>query len=75
MAKLDFRSELTKIVCPTLVVCGEKDSANKKASTELAERIPNAQLSIIEGCGHVVNQQAPGALAEQLKVFWKESLS
>ncbi len=71
MAKLDFRSELTKIVCPTLVVCGEKDSANKKASTELAEKIPNAQLSIIEGCGHVVNQQAPGALAEQLKVFWK----
>ena len=52
-------------------MCGEKDSANKKASTELAEQIPNAQLIIIEGCGHVVNQQAPGALAEQLKVFWK----
>lgn len=30
MAKLDFHSELTNIICPTLVVCGEKDSANKR---------------------------------------------
>ena len=59
MAKLDFHSELTNIICPTLVVCGEKDSANKKASTELAEKIPNAQLSII-GCGHVVNHKRQG---------------
>lgn len=31
MAELDFGMKLGSITCPTLVVCGEKDAANKKS--------------------------------------------
>ena len=31
MAELDFSDSLNQISCPALVVCGEKDKANKKA--------------------------------------------
>lgn len=71
MAELDFSTGLGSITCPTLVVCGEKDTANKKASEEMAERIPGANLSLIPGSGHEVNQQAPKWLAEVLYDFWR----
>ena len=39
---------------PTLIVCGEKDSANIKSAYYLSENIKNAKLKIIENTGHVV---------------------
>ena len=72
MADLDFSLKLGSITYPTLVVCGEKEAANKKASEELSERIPEASLSLIPGSGHEVNQQAPIRLAEVLNGFWKD---
>ena len=36
MAELDFTESLHNVSCPVLIVCGEKDNANKKASKELA---------------------------------------
>ena len=72
MADLDLSGGLDSFVCPTLVVCGEKDKANRKASEELAERIPNASLRLIPGSGHEVNRQAPARLADVLEVFWKK---
>lgn len=30
MAELDFSDSLYKVSCPVLIVCGEKDTANKK---------------------------------------------
>ena len=32
MTELDFSSALSGISCPTLVICGEKDAANRRAS-------------------------------------------
>lgn len=66
MMDLDFSDSLQKVTCPVLVVCGEKDSANKKASMELADKLENARLQIIPGAGHEVNVEAPEALAEVL---------
>lgn len=71
MADLNFSLELSAVTCPSLIVCGEKDTANKKASAELAKRIPNAQMSLISGCGHEVNQQAPTQLSKVLRNFWE----
>lgn len=36
MAELDFGDSFCKVFCPVLIVYGEKDNANKKASKELA---------------------------------------
>lgn len=71
MMKLDFSSSIQGISCPTLVVCGERDTANKKASTELASLLKNADLQIIRDSGHEVNMEAPERLAQALCVFYK----
>lgn len=72
MKKLDFSNKVQKINCPTLVVCGEKDSANIKSAYYLSENIKNAKLKIIENTGHVVNEEKPQILAKVLEQFYKE---
>lgn len=70
MAKLDFSGSLRQVSCPALILCGEKDSANKKAAAELAGAWKRAELQVIGGCGHEVNVEAPERLAELLQGFW-----
>lgn len=41
MMDLDFSHQLRDIRCKVLVVCGEKDRANRSASLQLAELIPD----------------------------------
>ncbi len=66
MRKLDFTSQIKTIQCPTLVLCGEKDRANKKSAYYLAENIPHAELRMIKRTGHIVNEENPKVLAEIL---------
>jgi len=70
MAALDFSGPVRNISCPTLVVCGGKDSANKKAAVELTGLLPHVKLQIIRGVGHEVNLEAPERLAEALRDFY-----
>lgn len=71
MAALDFSDSLSRVTCPVLVVCGERDSANKKASIGLAESLPQAKFEEIPGAGHEVNLEAPEKLAASLRKFYK----
>lgn len=71
MSELDFSDALDKIACPTLIICGEKDSANRKASEKLAEKIKNAKLTIVGKAGHEINIDAPEKLAEILQEFYR----
>lgn len=71
MMELDFSSSIQKVSCPALVVCGERDSVNKKASEELAGFLKDAELQIVSGSGHEVNIEAPEKLAELLRGFYK----
>ena len=66
MADLDFSGRLKDISCPCLVLCGTKDSANKKAAKGLAENIKGAEFHFIENAGHEVNTDNPDKLAELL---------
>lgn len=70
MKDLDFSGKVQKIRCPTLVLCGEKDSANRKSAEYLAQNIKGARMKILENTGHVVNEENPKALAEILKEFY-----
>lgn len=70
MLKLDFRKDLEKISCPVLVVCGERDAANRRAAFGLQKKIPTARLCLIPGAGHEVNRDAPEQLGRVLKQFW-----
>ena len=72
MKKLDFSNKVQEIKCPTLIVCGEKDSANIKSAYYLSENIKNAKLKIIENTGHVVNEEKSQILAKVLEQLYKE---
>ena len=49
MMPLDFSDSLPQISCPALVICGEKDTANKKASVKMADILSNAEFSELKG--------------------------
>lgn len=67
MSDMDFTSGLDKVACPVLVLCGEKDSANRKAAVKLAQMLPNAEFGIVENAGHEVNVDNPQKLAEVIE--------
>lgn len=71
MLDLDLQRDLGKIACPTLVICGGKDRANRQAALDLKARLPSAELCIMEGVGHEVNVEAPEALGAVLNTFWR----
>lgn len=70
MIDLDFSQDLDKITCPTLLICGKKDTANIKALKNLVKEINGAQIQIIDNVGHEVNKDNPEKLACNLKLFY-----
>lgn len=70
MKSLDFSGNLKEVSCPVLVICGERDLFNKKASLELFQKLPRACLRIVEGAGHELNKEAPERLAKALESFY-----
>jgi pimeloyl-ACP methyl ester carboxylesterase len=59
MITTDTRAELERIAAPTLVMVGEHDvitpldaGPDGAGARYLAERIPGAELCVLEGCGH-----------------------
>ena len=70
MAELDFSDSLHKVSCPVLIVCGEKDNANKKASKELASYLSDSHFHELLKAGHEANTEAPEELAAVLQEFY-----
>lgn len=70
MMPLDLSAALPRVSCPVLVLCGSRDRANRAASEQLAELLPNARLRVIRGAGHELNLQAPARLAKILSRFY-----
>lgn len=54
---------LSRIQCPTLVMTGELDTWSPPSQhREIAAAIPNAELVIVPGAGHMIQLEAPGAV-------------
>lgn len=70
LTNLDFSHQLLEIKCPVMMICGEKDIVNKKASRHLHQHIKGSRLAIIENAGHEVNLDNPGKLAKVISGFW-----
>ena len=70
MAELDFRDSLHNVSCPVLIVCGEKDNANKKASKELCHYLNNSYFHELMKTGHEANIEAPEELTIVLQQFY-----
>jgi 3-oxoadipate enol-lactonase len=72
LAELDLRPELSKVKMPVLVLVGEHDEATPPPmSHELAALLPNARLTILTGCAHVPQLQAPQAFLDAIAHFLK----
>ena len=61
--------------CNTLILCGEKDFANRAAAFKLKENIPNAKLQLVENAGHEINIDTPEKLGIILDRFYEVSLN
>lgn len=59
---------LTQITCPTLVLCGREDALCPVAYHEaMASAIPNADLQVLSGCGHLSPMERPEAVTAALR--------
>jgi 3-oxoadipate enol-lactonase len=52
--------ELEKVAVPAHIVVGDEDRLTPPAmSRQMAERIPGARLTLVEGAGHLSNIEQP----------------
>ncbi len=71
----DYQAELRRCKVPTLVLCGEHAGISAvKRSSFLAELIPYAHLSLIEGAGHLPTLEQPDATTEALRGWLRQPL-
>lgn len=65
---------LSKIRCPTLVICGEDDGmVPAENSRQLADAIANAKLELIAQCGHLPMLEQPDMVARLVTGFFDET--
>ena len=66
----DQQSFLSKIKCPTLLLCGEQDQiCSPKRHKFMAELIEGAKLTIIKNAGHLPTLEQPEATNEALRAW------
>lgn len=66
----DVMERLGEIQVPTLVICGTEDRLTPpRYSTYLRDHIPEAQLVLVEGAGHMVMLERPEEVEEAVARF------
>jgi len=60
---------LARVRAPTLLVVGDRDAASLPSARELAAALPDAQLEVVAGAGHVVNLAQPERVNALLREF------
>lgn len=70
----DNRAALAALTVPALVLCGERDAVCPVSThEEMAELIPGAELSVVEGAGHLSTIDRPRRVADAL-LEWTEKI-
>lgn len=66
----DARPRLPEITCPALVLVGEGDRLTPlEISEEIHSLIPNSELAVIEGSGHLSTLEEPEKVTNTLRDF------
>lgn len=69
----DLRADLPKMLTPTLVMGGERDTLTPpQASAFLAQQLPHARLELIRGAAHAPFLSHPDAVAKHITSFLYE---
>jgi 3-oxoadipate enol-lactonase len=70
LTTFDRRADLSAIAVPTLLVAGSDDKTAPPAVMQrMAEKIPGAELVVLEGCGHLGPMDQPDAFNAALAGF------
>ncbi len=72
MTNLNFEDDLCKISCKTLIICGEKDIVNKRATIKINDYIKNSKIKFIKKSGHEVNIDNPNELGNNINDFYND---
>lgn len=68
MGRADRTAALGAIAVPTLVLCGAEDAiAPPELHRDMAARLPNAELAIVERAGHLAPLEAPAQVTEAMQ--------
>ena len=68
--RFDWQDKLSQVRLPTLIVCGALDRLTPvEGSRKLAQAIPQAQLRVLEGAGHMVMIEKAGEFDVELAAF------
>jgi len=74
IGRQDSRNDLSKMRCPTLILCGRQDALTPlEVHEEMSSRIPKARLVVIEDCGHMSTMERPQAVTALLRdwlLYW-----
>jgi pimeloyl-ACP methyl ester carboxylesterase len=71
--RFDVMDQLSTVLQPTLVVCGEEDQMTPTRYAQyLSNSIPNAQLLTIQNAGHMVTLEQPNRLVEGILAFLED---
>ncbi len=67
ISRADSLPLLSRIACPTLVVCGRQDALTPlERHEEMAARISGSRLEIVEECGHLSTMERPAETSAAL---------
>lgn len=68
MSRRDHFANLSEFSCPTLVICGRQDQLTPlECSIEMADRIPDSELVVIEECGHLTTMERPEEVSAAMR--------
>ena len=62
-------ADLARVSIPTLVLAGDRDSIPITHSLDIARALPNAQLCIVPGAGHMVIREKPTQVNRAIEEF------
>ena len=65
--RIDQVPNLSKISCPTIVICGEQDQLTPlECAEEMALNIRQAELVVVRNCGHMSTMEKPAEVSSVL---------
>jgi pimeloyl-ACP methyl ester carboxylesterase len=68
ISRADSLPLLSRIACPTLVLCGRQDALTPlERHEEMAARISGSRLEIVEECGHLSTMERPAETSAALR--------
>lgn len=72
MGDLNISSNLNKVKCPVLILCGRMDKQNMKGAELLNKNIKNSTFKVVDNATHEVNVDNPQELAKLIADFWRD---